>query len=67
MGYSCIYGIKGNLTNFTLCRCREKLLLDAGYAVSSKAILYTIIQPRFQAILMKKNTLVQGLDCWVEF
>ena len=43
IGYSRIYGIKGNLSNFTLYRCREKLFVDAGCAVSSKAILYTII------------------------
>ena len=46
MGYSHIYGIKGNLSNFTLYRCREKLLVEAGYTASSKAILYTIISTR---------------------
>ena len=46
MGYSRIFGIKGNLSNFTLYRCREKLSVDAGYAASSKAILYTIITTR---------------------
>ena len=60
MGYSCIYGIKGNLNNFTLyteeCalyRCREKLLVDAGYAASSKAILYTTISTRGSLSLNK--------------
>ena len=46
MGYSRIYGIKSNLSNFTLYRCREKLLVDTGYAASSKAILYIIISTR---------------------
>ena len=48
MGYSRIYGIKGNLSNFTLYRCREKFITrcDAGYCVSSKAILYAIISTR---------------------
>ena len=45
MGYSRIFGIKGNLSNFTLYRCREKLLLDAGYPALSKAILYTLSVP----------------------
>ena len=43
MGYSRIYGIKGNLSNST---CREKLLVDAGYAALSKAVLCTIISTR---------------------
>ena len=46
MGYSCIYGIKGNLSHSTLYRCREKLLVDAGYAALSKAVLCTIISTR---------------------
>ena len=46
MGYSRIYGIKGNLSNSTLYRCREKLLVDAGYAALSKAVLCTIISTR---------------------
>ena len=46
MGYSLIYIIKGNRSNFTLYRWREKLLLDAGYCVLSKGILYTIISTR---------------------
>ena len=46
MGYSLIYGIKGNLSNSTLYRCREKLLVDAGYAALSKAVLCTIISTR---------------------
>ena len=31
------------------------------------SMLMGLSQPRFQAILMKKNTLAQGLDFWVEF
>ena len=46
MGYSRIYGIKGNLSNSTLYRCREKLLVDTGYAALSKAVLCTIISTR---------------------
>ena len=46
MGYSRIYGIKGNLSNSTLYRCRGKLLVDAGYVALSKAVLYTIISTR---------------------
>ena len=46
MGYSRIYGIKGNLSNSTLYRCKGKLLVDADYAALSKAVLYTIICTR---------------------
>ena len=46
MGYSRIYGIKGNLSNSTLYRCKGKLLVDTGYAALSKAVLYTIISTR---------------------
>ena len=46
MGYSYIYGIKGNLSNSTLYRCKGKLLVDAGYAALSKAVLYIIISRR---------------------
>ena len=46
MGYSLIYGIKGNLSNSTLYRCREKLLIDGAYAALSKAVLCTIISTR---------------------
>ena len=46
MGYSRIYGIKGNLSNSTLYRCKGKLLVDPGYAALSKAVLYTIISTR---------------------
>ena len=46
MGYSRIYGIKGNLSNSTLYRCRGKLLVDAGYAALSNAVLYTVISTR---------------------
>ena len=46
MGYSRIYGIKGYLSNSTLYRCREKLLVDTGYAALRRAVLCTIISTR---------------------